>query len=133
MPRKRKYTGSSALRHRLKMERVLLGHPTESTGSAAAAAINAEWEFAFGDFKEAYAKLKGWLSSKHPDVPKGQYAFYRSFLFRAKRLIPIGYSPESIVDAFITSCGLREDVCWDILEYFGLATKRETEEAVPAK
>jgi hypothetical protein len=133
MPRKRKYTGSSALRHKLKMERVLLGRPTEPTAAAAATAINAEWEFAFGPFKDDYARLKAWLSSKYPDVPRGQYAFYRSFLFRSKRLIPMGYDPAAIIDAFGVSCGLREDVCWDILEQFGLATKRETEEAVPAK
>jgi len=133
MPRKRKYTATSALRHQYKMERVLLGKPSEETSVALARAINSEWSQAFGNIREAYRKLKEYLGKKHPDVPVGLYAFYRSFLLKAMKNIPIGASPDALIEEFRKKCGLDPTVMADVLEYFGLITEKTEEETVTAK
>jgi len=126
--RKRVYTSTSPLRHKAKMERVFLGKVTEPTGVALATAINAEWERGFGTYKEAYRKLKEWLAQAHPDVPRGLYGLYRSFLFKAMKEIPSGADPQGLINEFASKCGLDPNVLAAILEYFGLAQVKSGEE-----
>jgi hypothetical protein len=133
MPRKRKYTATSALRHQLKMERVLLGRPSEETALAAARAINAEWSQAYGNYREVYRKLKEYLGKAHPDVPSGLYGLYRSFLFKALANVPKGASPDAIIDEFAKKCRLDVAVMRDVLEQFGMHIERSEEELVTSK
>jgi hypothetical protein len=133
MPRKRKYTATSSLRHQLKMERVFLGRPSEETAIATARAVSAEWSQAFGNYREVYRKLKEYLGRAHPEVPPGLYGFYRSFLFKALANVPEGTSPDSIIDDFIKKCGLDAGVMRDVLEQFGVHIERSEEEVVTSK
>jgi len=132
MPKRRDYRPSSPWRHQAKMERLILGKVTEETGIAMARSITTEWTRRYGDFNEAYRKMRQFLLSKHPDFPKGQLGLYRSFLFKALKEIPAGADPEALVDEFKVKCGLDPSIMYEILEYFGLY-KREAEEEVVTK
>ena len=130
MPRRKTYKATSPIKHLYKMERLLYGEPSKETALALAQASNQEWAMKFGKLRDAYRQLKEFLKAEHPEVPVGQYAFYRSFLLRALARIPNGEPPEYIIESFRIKCGLDEGVMWDILEFFNLASRKNETQTV---
>jgi len=65
-----------------------------------------------------YIRLKEYLGRVHPEVPRGLYGLYRSFLLKAQKEIPKGADPEGIIDYFVRRCGLDPNVLMDIHRKF---------------
>jgi len=133
MARKKKFTETSALRHKVAMERIFSAGVSEETAREVANAVNNAWIRAFGAIHKDYMRLKEYLGKAHPEVPAGLYGLYRSFLLKAQKEIPTGRNPEELIDEFSRKCGLDPVVLRDILEHFSPSYEKPTEEAEVAK
>lgn len=130
MAKSKKYRPSSAIRYQAKMEKFLRGRVRDS--KAAAFVATSQWTLKFSAYHEAYLRLEQFLASVHPEVPKGLYGFYRSFLFKAMKKameeIPNSADVDNLTEEFKKKLGLDEKIMRDILRYFGLDYTRQTKQ-----
>jgi len=129
MTRSKELRATTPVRYRLKMYRLFSGMTAPDLAKEASDVVLAQWNLKFGAYHEAYLKMKQFLLATHPDLPKGQLGYYRSFLFRAMKQIPAGYDPEDLIEEFHKKLGLDPVIMREILDYFGLSYNRPREEA----
>jgi len=90
--------------------------------------VSKQWKERFGYYHQKYEELVAYLQAKYPDLPKGQYGQYRSFLFYALKNIPTGSKPVEVIDRFKRNLGLSTLIMDDILRHFGLLSEKPVKE-----
>ena len=132
------YRDSTDIRYEGKQYVQFAGRFGSEYAQKVAPEVYRDWKARFEPYREKYAELKAYLEQKYPNIPKGMYGLYRSFLFYAYKHIQTGSSPEEVIKRFENNLSLKRDVMESILRHFGLyerpvVSKLKTNAEVGAK
>lgn len=128
MTRSKEYRQTTSVRYRIKSYRLFVGFSNPEMAKEVSDLVTDQWNAKFGQYRDAYLRMKIWVLARYPDLPKGQLGLYRSFLFKAMKAVPTGANPDDIIKEFEKKLGLKREVMEYILTMPGLNFSRDTEE-----